>query len=501
MIPRIERVTASSLFHRSYKRASPDLKRVIKRWISDLVDASRHPEQNSKLDLKRLKVINFWRLSGRNSKEYGGYRVFIDFENGTLQCLDFDDHDYYEHLNHRALKNAKEDQHPWNEFEVSNRKSGKLNKSDRFTEEQQNEKWLFTLDDQQSAASDEIFDTFLSNPKEHYEFHLVGGPGTGKTSVLITLFDALVDEYPGALYVCPPNLKTFLEAWGQTGKGKWISMEDPKLESKVSQAKVVFVDDPHNKQEIDRIIDARRTTNGQLMVFAYDPDQLQALDLKDDPFTDADFEKYEREGGCIIELHQCYRQRANIFEAVKPIIINLSTATKYLADEKIAREQRLRQWVQQLTSKLEPTNPGGLFCQKQLGTEEGAFEMGIPTLFEMWLPTLNEAVASITPWKNWPSMLIIYDDTDSLQRSTMLRQILFVLEYEFSTIARIEPLSNSKSIQGTEFQHVLILTTAQVVKDLTEGFKGKGGKETNRLRAMRVPISRARDSLFLIAVH
>ena len=100
----------------------------------------------------------------------------------------------------------------------------------------------------------------------------------------------------------------------------------------------------------------------------------------------------------------------------------------------------------------------------------------------------------------------MYDDTDASEIDAF-QTAISIFEHYMNDILHVSlnsitelPLSKICEVQGTEFQHVFIVSTAQVFKDLMEGFKGKGGKETNRLRSMRVPMSRARDSLFLISI-
>jgi hypothetical protein len=55
-------------------------------------------------------------------------------------------------------------------------------------------------------------------------------------------------------------------------------------------------------------------------------------------------------------------------------------------------------------------------------------------------------------------------------------------------------------MKGVEFQHVLIWLSQDTFDLLKAPFQGKGNPVYDRLRLLRIPFSRARDSLTLVII-
>jgi len=66
--------------------------------------------------------------------------------------------------------------------------------------------------------------------------------------------------------------------------------------------------------------------------------------------------------------------------------------------------------------------------------------------------------------------------------------------------ASVVRLHDVERVKGLEFQHVFVAISAQEYQRLAAGVKGMGGHDYNQLKLLRIPVSRAKDSLvFFVA--
>jgi len=61
--------------------------------------------------------------------------------------------------------------------------------------------------------------------------------------------------------------------------------------------------------------------------------------------------------------------------------------------------------------------------------------------------------------------------------------------------AKIITLDEIRSIKGLEFQHVFLFLKRDLYEQVEYGFKGSGQRVYNQRRLLRIPFSRAKDSL------
>jgi hypothetical protein len=58
----------------------------------------------------------------------------------------------------------------------------------------------------------------------------------------------------------------------------------------------------------------------------------------------------------------------------------------------------------------------------------------------------------------------------------------------------------SESAKGMDYQHCLMVLSKKLYKDISKGFEGSGQKAYEKFRLFRIPVSRPKDSLFVVVV-
>jgi hypothetical protein len=65
----------------------------------------------------------------------------------------------------------------------------------------------------------------------------------------------------------------------------------------------------------------------------------------------------------------------------------------------------------------------------------------------------------------------------------------------------IVPFNEIKEVKGLEYQHVFVFIKKHLFDEIQSGFTGSGQREYHRRRLLRIPFSRAKDSLVTFAIN
>ena len=93
-------------------------------------------------------------------------------------------------------------------------------------------------------------------------------------------------------------------------------------------------------------------------------------------------------------------------------------------------------------------------------------------------------------WKHWPPYLIALDPTLSVATLAIWTELLAPLSNNCTI-----KLGETDKIKGVEFQHVILVLPASVYAELQNGFEGATQRGYAARRLLRIPISRAKDSI------
>lgn len=473
-------IFATRRFDRAYRRASVPLQRLIEGATHDIVRRYRESPATAKRGYDRLAQLT----SLLEVDVSGGNRMVADLEDNCLHLLDVGNHEIvpqYKYSKYTIDKHQKVPVHAgfWPEGNDSPLRffsSAPCTTVRRFGDEFSPE-WLYYLSAQQAETLEDILNHVFQPGGEAKPVFLVGGPGTGKTSVLLNLLKRAIELGANARMSCSARMKQFiLASTPGINPDLFLVTSDYYVEEKLD---LVIVDDPEtNMHSIIPALVANTGRTPTTPVIGFDPCQTTSFDTKNHTsgLDDTTFDTFiKATQSQLFGLDECYRQKRNVGEATLKSLSQIAQSTPFLARQKIARFLERHAGVNSLSLHLTFPNPMG-------------YVQTYPQWSEEHLERETERIRQHPNWTHWPSTLAVIDtgiDIRPLERRLLAGGIRF-------EIARIDDV---KSIKGLEYQHLLLFITKATFDQLEGGLEGAGQAQYARYRLMRIPLSRSKDSL------
>ena len=335
------------------------------------------------------------------------------------------------------------------------------------------EGWLYFLSEQQWECEQEVIESFdlLFDGLQPAPVFILGGPGTGKTSILLNLLKDCFDF----------ELKVGITMSWELAKYSEACMPQLDLSEYVVQGygglgrDVLLVDDPKSFDELMTQLQIAKDNQPCLLVAAFDPCQLKE-NLPDDAFAGLVRQnKIDVHG-----LDSCYRQKENVGLAVKKVVDTIASSTPFLADRKIEDFRSRHLHLTGVANELSFPNLHG-YVETHIDSTTGEVAQEV------------KRIRSKPLWRHWPPLLVVVDDERSLSDAAM--HIIKVVDH------RVVKLSDIESIKGLEFQHAFIFIQKQLFNQLELGFEGTGQSLYNKRRLLRIPFSRSKDSLVTFVIQ
>jgi hypothetical protein len=334
--------------------------------------------------------------------------------------------------------------------------------------------WSYWLDEQQFEAGSEIesavTDAFLSGRRVVHG--LFGGPGTGKTTILVWLLKALATVEPGgaALDVvleAPTAVRNQIEnstGWDLAPFSLRARGEgDPSPD-------VILVDDPDSLFGVELLLEARERSS---VVFGFDPLQMG------ESITDTELEEWLGRAGAVAHwFTSCYRQKAVVGRAAKHVADTVAASSPFLRDDKKELHHRERAELTRRANDTTFVNPSGR-VQTVVGPTHEQWELYWREIYRLR--------RSGRLWDHWPPLLVV-TDPEAVVPDRWFMRMDAVATHRTTTDRLID-------VKGLEYQHVLLLLGDRLYQSLENGFEGSGRNAYNRYRLFRIPFSRAKDSL------
>jgi hypothetical protein len=365
-----------------------------------------------------------------------------------------------------------------------------------YAAEENSASWAQYLDPQQYDLATRIGLETLdldATKGQRRSWLITGGPGTGKTVVLLrVLMDALDAGLQVMLSMSPSVVRYHEAALSSAGVNCRLQdyIGDPshpfrsgtlRDESKLD---LLLVDDPRSLEQVKhalRWVDAARA---RAAVVAVDPLQL------DETVTDSAWASVVKPRHVTEErLTACYRQRSAIGVTSLKAVQVIGSSSMYGRDDKKQKDLSSRRKLTAANNELEFVNPGGFQRIVAPATTEDV-EVEIQRILEtrhLW-------------WQHWKPLMVAIDD-DLGPPSANISEILRAVPHEIVRLEQDPDLDwrtlvpGVRSLKGAEFQHVLLFLSTPLYKELEHGFQAKGKTVYARRRLLRIPISRGRDSL------
>ena len=478
------RIRVTKGFLRSYDSASLLVQRCAERAIHDFVRKYRS-------DATRC-LRTYDRIAGRTELLEidigGGERLIATLRSGGLSLLDVGDHSVTAKWSRSRTHAAPDFGAAPDQFLPEDR-TGFFSRApdirvSHFANEIQPD-WIYFLDEQQRAAFERIRDAlyeFVGSEKSR-AYWIVGGPGTGKTSILLNLLKWAVDAKLRVEIHLTDSLAEYVERSVAVDLSKMRAQDVTSLAMQLGEGDsdrttnrdLVLVDDPSTTMAIALATVHAASGKTHVSVAAFDPLQLR------DSLTDGEFEVLvRRHDVTVVQLNRCYRQKANVGKASKRAADAIAASTPFLAQDKIARYRKERAVLTQQANDL-------LFPNRI-----GYTEVHIPAEAAHLAKEIRRISVTGQLWRHWPPLLVVTDE--SLKVPEEWRRIWREVDCrEVSFVSLGE-------IKGLEFQHCFIFLTEELYSALETGFKGSGQAVYNQRRLLRIPFLRAKDSIVTFVV-
>lgn len=340
--------------------------------------------------------------------------------------------------------------------------------------------WIYFLDDEQDRLA-----TFLCEAAESClledsgsDFHFVlGGPGTGKTCILLNLFKRLHNREKFATgFSLPVSVKGYIESSiGLSLAPCWIPSDRLSTYEPDVPLDVMLIDDPRDLDSVRHVLSLAKRGRVRFIVAAFDPLQLNQS------IADNEFFGFVQEcGGTVHLIRQCYRQKENVGQLSRNAATVIADSTPFL--EATKKREYLDSHVKLTTiaNDLEFKNPlGYVRTWMDAGFEAFSFE----------IKRISQSPGLL--WKHAPSLLVVLfnPSLDTLPADCQRALDRFPARY---VVLGAGALSAAK---GLEFQHVFIVTNEANYRALQSGFHGTGARVYEQRRLLRIPFSRSKDSL------
>jgi hypothetical protein len=471
-----EIVRYSNSFDKDYQRFSPMLQHLVEGAVHDLHRRMR--------DLPKTWRKSYDRLSGFKEKILkidvtGGHRLLI-LDGDELVLWKVGNHDFLDKVtaNNPEFPNRTDVLPPQFELGVSPRLFPEasplvesLSQLETFVTENSGE-WIYELAEEQWRVAQEIFSAIEDHILEGTRgvFSLNGGPGTGKTAILLWLLKSLSDLDPEGSQLrirleMPPQVLTQVRACTGWDLNPFLYEKEPD---------VVLIDDPRSLTEVDI---AAIKYPGASIVAGFDPLQM-AGDMTDRQLSKWMAEKNVERWG----ISSCYRQKEIVGRSAKAIIDRIAESSPYLDHSKKMAFAEGKKEVTHLSNFLTFENVGGNF-QVINGTN-----------FSNWLEKYFEEAADGRLWTHSPPLLVVIDP--NLGASAKLTEIFSDLKPQLR--ATVISFSECESVKGLDFQHALVVISSKMRQELESGFEGKGRKKYESIQLLRIPFTRPKDTLTLL---
>ena len=333
-------------------------------------------------------------------------------------------------------------------------------------EEELSSEWVNFLDLQQAKISSEIFEKIVSPSEEISIAFIMGGPGTGKTVVLLNLANNLIQAGRSVSFELSAHVLKYLNS-GKTPV--------PGANFGFGPGVVALIDDPSSSKELAEKIRKAKSAGCRAIVVGFDP--LQWHERK----MESNFKKIcENISFEIFPLMTCYRQTSGVGRKTLALTKNIfETSSRYLESLKQAAERKEMQPFMDLSLGMGFVDESGRYLVYETDIQNN------------YLHEITRFRERIDRWKHTPPIAFVYEDgiPDSFLKS---------LKQNAVGLNRIEvPLTKYRDIRGVEFQELFLFISPKFWRQLNAGKLGVGSEEWEKLACLHTILSRPKDSLVI----
>ena len=275
-------------FQEHYRRYNGINEFVIKKTAELVKKANSDPEKWH-FDLEKLKDDSFAGVSAFRFKVTSGDRLIVVVAGNTLILADIGDHDVmdeyskmprlardedlkkaspisgtFKKLLNLALSTKSKDLGSPAPLDISNVLAGDVEGDDSrwLYEAELSNEWIHFLDDEQAKISETLFQKLVVPSDEMSVEFVMGGPGTGKTVVLLNLATNLDQAGRAVSFEASPNVIKYLSSGGRNVPG---------ANKGFGPGVVALIDDPASSKVLADSLRKAKSAHCRAIVIGFDP--------------------------------------------------------------------------------------------------------------------------------------------------------------------------------------------------------------------------------------
>lgn len=473
----------SRRFEKNYKQANAHLQHLIERKVRQTVRLYRADRINFSRNYDRVEGLR--RRDVLEARVTDAHRMLMRVTDDELRLLDVGDHDtparYTDELFTRDTSVGYEPPEAlWPESTRSGLSFFTDEPSEHFDvfADELTPEWIYYLSEQQEGI---VIDVLAQcdakriaddSAPTFYKAAIVGGPGTGKTSILIKLLKEFTEQGLSCSFYASDAVYDQMKATLPTFEIERYRWDGHR------KVNVLLADDPDSLQIIDELMTGQGTDQANCTIAAFDPCQLKGHG-KHDPTDRALKKLYDTHHMQEFLLNECYRQKKSVGFAVKMMLQVIAKSTPFLDKQKIQEFAAARHRLTTHANSMVFPNPHGYVKVYPEATKDN---------FRDELRRIH----SFPLWEHWPPLLIAVDEATPELKTIVCR---WCQDENFETRVRIVGADNFEEIKGLEFQHGFLFLSPNTFNELQHGFSGSGQATYEKRRLMRIPFSRSKDSI------
>lgn len=480
-------------FQEHYRRYNGINEFVVKKTAELVKKATSDPEKWH-FDLEKLKDSSFVGVSAFRFKVTSGDRLIVVVEGSQLILADIGDHDVmddYSKMSRTArdedLKNSAPISGTFEKFlnlaltakpnkasplvDLSQVLTGAVEGDDSrwLFEAELSEEWIHFLDQEQAQISESLLQKLVIPSDEMSVEFVMGGPGTGKTVVLLNLATNLEQAGRSVSFEASPPVIKYLSSGGRRVPGAQMGF---------GPGVVALIDDPASSKVLADSLRRAKSAGCRAIVIGFDP--LQWHERK----MEANFRKiFENTKYEFYPLWTCYRQTSGVGKKTLELTEKIYHASSRYLDTLKQKAER---------EELQP------YIDLSLGMsfvdDTGRYVVYDTNIEHNYRTEINRFRARIDRWKHTSPIAFVFDDN-------LPKEFVKSLKDDATGLNRTEiPLSRYREIRGVEFQELFLFVTSEFWNDLNNGKMGVGSEEWEKLACLHTVLSRPKDSLSLYVV-
>ena len=336
-------------------------------------------------------------------------------------------------------------------------------------DEELDEKWVLFLDEQQSKVANTIF-ADLEIQEEKVKIHFIlGGPGTGKTIVLLNIAMRLKNAGKAVSFQLSQGVLKYLNSG---------SMKVPGVNLGPGPGVVLLVDDPSDLQSMNGIIRQAKSYKCKAVVIALDPLQWHEKEM---PETFAKI--WSDNANTTHKLDVCYRQAAGVAKKQLRLFTSLlGKNSRFLVEEK------------QIQERVDLAPYLNLSLDMTFVDEAGRYKVYLSDIESNFINEIQRFRKREYIWKHThPIAFIYHDDLPKSIRDYTKKYSQGLNRIEFK-------YSEYKKTRGVEYQELFLFLDHSFWGRINDGQQGLKTTDWQQIACLHTLFSRPKDGLVIFII-